>query len=142
MANELDQTAALAKRFFDSIEAGNIDAVGACYADNVAIWHNTDGLIEDKVRNLKVLRRFVGHIKGIKYDQRRLSVFAGGFVHQHVLRGTRPDGVAVELPAVLVCTVRDGKITRLDEYFDSAQVAVFTGSQGAGTNGATPLAKS
>jgi ketosteroid isomerase-like protein len=47
-------------------------------------------------------------------------------VQQHVLRGTRAlDGVRVALPACIVCAVKDGKITRLDEYFDSARVAEF-----------------
>ena len=39
----------------------------------------------------------------------------------------RRDGQRVSLPAVLVCRVHDGRITRLDEYFDSAHVAVFIG---------------
>jgi hypothetical protein len=52
-------------------------------------------------------------------------VFEGGFVHQHELRGVRADGVKLALPACLVCLVKDGKITRLDEYFDSARVAEF-----------------
>ena len=63
------------------------------------------------------------------YDDRRLDVFAGGFVQQHVLRATRVrDGAKVALAACLVCRVHDGKITRLDEYFDSAAVAAFTGA--------------
>jgi ketosteroid isomerase-like protein len=53
-------------------------------------------------------------------------VFPGGFVQQHVLRGTRKhDGERLALPACIVCAVKDGKITRLDEYFDSARVAEF-----------------
>lgn len=117
----------LAQRFFDSIEAGNIEAVADCYAEDVEIWHNTDLKVESKTQNLKVLRGFVGHIADIKYERRRLSVFSGGFVQQHVLTGRRPDGVSVELPAAIICAVRDGRIVRLDEYFDSAQVGTFVG---------------
>ena len=55
-----------------------------------------------------------------------LSPSRGGFVQQHVLRGTRKhDGARLALPAYVVCAVKDGKITRLDEYFDSARVADF-----------------
>jgi ketosteroid isomerase-like protein len=61
------------------------------------------------------------------YVDRRLAVFPTGFVQQHVLRGTRTqDGVVVELPACLVAEVADGRITRLDGYFDSAHVAELT----------------
>ena len=31
----------------------------------------------------------------------------------------------VRLPCAIICQVEDGKITRLDEYFDSAHVAEF-----------------
>jgi ketosteroid isomerase-like protein len=32
----------------------------------------------------------------------------------------------VELPACIVCSVADGTITRLDEYFDAAQVEAWS----------------
>jgi ketosteroid isomerase-like protein len=127
MLGEIERIETLAKTFFDCIETGDLDGVSACYADDVEIWHNTDRTTEDKSRNLKVLKGFTGYMSGIRYTNRRLAAFPGGFVQQHVLCARRPDGVAVELPAAIICAVRDGKITRLDEYFDSAQVATFTG---------------
>jgi len=53
------------------------------------------------------------------------------FVQQHELTGVRADGVAVRLSACIVCAVEGGLITRLDEYFDSAQVAKFIGAAAA-----------
>ncbi|MBB4632731.1 nuclear transport factor 2 family protein [Sphingosinicella soli] len=46
-------------------------------------------------------------------------------MQQHTLYGTRQDGERLTLPACMVCRVENGKITRLDEYFDSARVAEF-----------------
>jgi ketosteroid isomerase-like protein len=116
----------LAKRFFDSVEQGDIDALVDCYAPNAEIWHNTDELIQGPQDNKKTLSGMVTRIVDRLYDDRRVAVFDGGFLQQHVLRGTRvQDGVRVHLPACVVCTVKDGKITRLDEYFDSARVAEF-----------------
>jgi ketosteroid isomerase-like protein len=119
---------ALAKRFFDAVENGDIDTVFATYAPEAKIWHNTDGAEPTRDDNAATLKGFVRHISNRVYDERRLSVFDGGFVHQHRLRGTRPDGAAVALDACIVCAVENGRITRLDEYFDSAQVAEFTGT--------------
>jgi ketosteroid isomerase-like protein len=116
---------ALAKRFFDCVEAGDIDGLVACYAPHARIWHNTDGLEQSPEDNVATLKGFVSRISSRRYDERRVHAFRGGFVHQHLLRGVRGDGVAVSLPACLVCEVRDGRITRLDEYFDSAHVATF-----------------
>lgn len=116
---------ALAKRFFDAVEAGDIDTLRACYAPDARIWHNTDDAEQGPDDNAATLRGFVQRISNRVYANRRLQVFDGGFVQQHELRGVRADGVAVRLTACIVCAVRDGVITRLDEYFDSAQVAEF-----------------
>ena len=132
-----DQIRALAARLFDAIEAGDIEAVADCYAPDVVIWHNTDGVGQTREENLKTLAGVIRLLPERRYQERRLEVFDGGFVHQHVLAGVRADGAHVSLPAALICQVRDGKITRLDEYLDSGQVAAFVGrapSSAPGTN--------
>ena len=118
-------TAAFVARFFDAIEAGDIDAVAACYADDVVVWHNTDRLASDKAENLEVLAGFVKRTPFRRYEDRRVAVFPGGFVQQHVLKSARRDGTPVALHAAIVCAVRDGRIVRLDEYFDSAELAAW-----------------
>jgi ketosteroid isomerase-like protein len=121
-----DAMRALAKRFFDYVEAGDVDGLVACYAPDAKIWHNTDGLEQRPEDNRKTLKAMAERILDRVYDERRVAVHPGGFTHQHVLRGTRKhDGVRLALPACIVCQVKDGKITRLDEYFDSAHVAEF-----------------
>ena len=121
-----DAMRALAKRFFDCVEAGDIDGLVACYAPDAKIWHNTDEQIQGPEDNKKTLAGMVTRILDRVYDNRRVEVFPGGFLQQHVLRGTRKhDGVRLALPACIFCQVEDGKITRLDEYFDSARVAEF-----------------
>jgi len=108
------------------VEAGDIDGLVAGYAPDGEIWHNTDGLIQGPEDNRKTLSGMVTRIVDRVYDDRRVDVFPGGFVQQHVLRGTRShDGVRLALPACIICKVEGGKITRLDEYFDSAHVAEF-----------------
>ncbi|MCC7257297.1 MAG: DUF4440 domain-containing protein, partial [Gammaproteobacteria bacterium] len=37
-----DDITALARRFFDAIEQGDIATVRAIYAPDAVIWHNTD----------------------------------------------------------------------------------------------------
>jgi len=119
-----DAMRALATRFFDCIEAGDIDGMFALYAPDARIWHNTDGLEQTPIENGDGLKGFVTRILDRTYDDRRVQVLPTGFVHQHVLHGTRKhDGVRVEMPACIVCEVKDGRITHLDEYFDSAHVA-------------------
>lgn len=121
-----DAMRALAKRFFDCVEAGDIDGLIACYAPDAEIWHNTDEQIQSPEDNRKTLAGMVTRIVDRVYDDRRVEVFPNGFLQQHVLRGVRKhDGVRLALPACIICRVKEGKITRLDEYFDSARVAEF-----------------
>ena len=44
-----------------------------------------------------------------------------GVLQQHVLRGRLPNGAEVELHAAMYLQVRDGHITRIEEYLDSAR---------------------
>jgi len=123
--SEVADIEALAKRFFDCVEAGDIDGLVACYAPDAEIWHNTDGLESSKAQNLETLANFVQAIPVRRYEDRRLLVTADSFVQQHALRCPRADGSMRELAAAIVCQVKDGRITRLDEYFDSAQLAAW-----------------
>lgn len=118
-------TRAFAKRFFDAIEQGDVDTVRESYTPDVEIWHNFDDKIQSRDENLATLTGMVSRINDRKYDERQLEVFPDGFVQQHRLRGTRKDGAQVSLTAAIICRLRDGKIARLDEYLDSAHVAVF-----------------
>lgn len=118
-------TAQLANDLFAAIERGDVDAVADCYADDVVVWHNTDGIESTKAQNLAVLTGFVARVPTRRYENRRLIETSDGFVQQHLLVGVHANGKRVELPACIVCSVKDGKITRLDEYLDSAQVGAF-----------------
>jgi ketosteroid isomerase-like protein len=120
-----DAIRSLATRLFDAIERGDVDGVVDCYGPDLVVWHNFDGLEQSREDNLKTLAGLIERIGERRYEDRRLNVFEGGFVQQHVLTGVRKDGVRVSLPGVLVGAVRDGMITRLDEYLDSAHVAAF-----------------
>ena len=119
------QISDLAKRFFDAIEAGNIATVRAIYADNARVWHNTDGKETSREENIRTLEGFIGAVPTRRYTNRRLDVFETGFVEQHLLVGRLANGKDVSLPACIVCEVKDGRITRLDEYFDSAALATW-----------------
>lgn len=118
--------AAMAKSFFDAIEQGDIETMQNSFTPDAEIWHNTDELIVTPAQTAQTLTGMVARIKDRSYANRRLTAFPGGFVQQHVLTGKRThDDVEVRLPCAIICKVAGGKITRLDEYFDSAHVAEF-----------------
>lgn len=123
---EQDDIRAMAQRFFDAIEAGDIETMRDSFTPDAKIWHNTNELIVTRDQTAQTLTGMVARIKEREYAERRLTTFPGGFVQQHVLKGRRThDDVEVRLPCAIVCKVENGKITRLDEYFNSAHVAAF-----------------
>lgn len=118
-------TRALAERFFNAIEAGDADIVADSYTDDVAIWHNFTRAEQTKAENLATLQGMMGRLSDRSYHDRRVNIIEGGFVQQHVLSGTRKDGSRVSMPGILVCQVSDNRISRIDEYLDSADVTEF-----------------
>jgi ketosteroid isomerase-like protein len=112
----------VADRLFRAIEAGRIDLVGELYAADAVIWHNHDGVEQTPAENLRTLTWLVDNLTGVRYTGVRRSATATGFVQQHVLCVTNRAGTEVEIPACIVATVEDGRITRLDEYLDSRPI--------------------
>ncbi|MGA1766856.1 MAG: DUF4440 domain-containing protein, partial [Ilumatobacteraceae bacterium] len=51
----MEQIDAIANRLIAAIEAGDRDALGAVYADDVVVWHNTDQVEMTKEQNLASL---------------------------------------------------------------------------------------
>ena len=120
MSDDIESIKALAKRFFDAVENGDPDTLEAIYDPDVEIWHNTDRLTVTRAENLTTLKSFIQRAPKRSYQDRRLIAYPGGFVQQHLLIAEQPNGKVLELPACIVCAVANGRITRLDEYFDSA----------------------
>jgi ketosteroid isomerase-like protein len=108
-------------RFFAALEAGDIDTVRAIYAPDALIWHNDDLVDQPVEENLKVLAGLHKAVSGLHYEIIRRAPVADGVIQQHVLRGTLPDGQEVALHAAMYLQVKDGHVTRIEEYLDSAK---------------------
>lgn len=116
---------ALADRFFTTVAAGDIEAVSAMYTADARIWHNFDDVEQSREANLRQLRWFTTRLAGARYEDIRRVVLDDGFVQQHVLRGTAPDGTAVAVHAMMRVWCDGETISRIDEYLDPAQAAAL-----------------
>ena len=115
----------LANDFLDAIEHGDIKTVQSIYAPDAVVWHNTDNIAQPVADNLATLANFIKFVPQRRYTDRRIEAFDGGFVDQHLLKGRLASGKEVSMAACLICKVVNGRITRLDEYFDSAALATW-----------------
>jgi ketosteroid isomerase-like protein len=117
------RTEDVANRLFDAIERSDTAAIESLWGDDVKVWHTGDPKDNDRARALKVIRWFVDTTTERSYEVLDRRFFDGGFVQQHVLRAHRSDGTSIEMRVCIVIRVDDGLITRIDEYFDPADMA-------------------
>jgi len=112
---------ALAERLAEASNRGDTEEIARCYAPDARIWRNFDGQEQSVEEMFKVSRWINKRLSNRQYKVLRREAFPGGYMQQHVMTGTLPNGDAFELPACFVAFVKDGKVTRVEEYLDSAQ---------------------
>lgn len=113
----------VARALTQRLLAGDVAGVADLYHDDALVWRNLDDRALVKKQMIKVVTFLSTSVKDTRYSDIRVQATETGFVQQHVLEGIAPSGEPVRAFACLVATIRDGKIARLDEYLDSAQLA-------------------
>ncbi len=114
---------AFAADLMDAIQAGDGERMRGFYAPDAKLWHNTDRVEQSIDDNIRVLNWFVQTLPDREYKVLRREALPDGFVQQHVLSATLPDGTKWDMDACVVVRIVDGKIVRLDEYLDGVQSA-------------------
>jgi len=108
----------LAISIFDAFTRGDGAAVRTLCAPDFRVSQNGGAAM-----NLETLLGFTSAVlkvvKGFRYEDAVRSATATGFVEEHAVRGTLPDGTALNLSVCVVADVKNGKITTVREYFDS-----------------------
>jgi ketosteroid isomerase-like protein len=113
----------LCHELFDAIEHGDVERVARCYAPDMTMWWNVTGQESTRDDNLAAITAGKGLHRRRTYDDRVINTFDDGFVVQYTLNVVAHDGSKHTLWACLVAEVRDGLITRLDEYLDAGRFA-------------------
>lgn len=112
-------------RFIDALERGDGEAARTFYAPDAKLWHNFDDYEQSVDENLKTLAWMHRKLPVRRYRLVRREVLSDGWLQQHVVEAELPDGRPFRMSACCVIKMKDGLITRLDEYLDPAQAAVL-----------------
>lgn len=116
----------LAEDLFEAIADNDADRLrNEVYDPEVVVWHNNDNHEQRIDENIKVLGWLHHKIGSKRYEEVRRQPTPTGFVEQHVLRGTAPDGTELNVSACLVVRVLNGRIVRIDEYLDSSAISAI-----------------
>jgi uncharacterized protein len=130
--NTSESPVLIARRLVAAVMAKDADAMRQLYVPGAPIWHNFDGkeqTVDDNIRGMFWIHK---QLSNVVYDVQRLVEIPGGFLQEHVLRGTLASGEAFAMPACVVCMVENGRITSLREYLDSAHTVPLTSQGGKG----------
>ena len=118
--------AQLLDRIVVAAEAGDPSGLDGVYTEDAVIWHSHDNKTQTLAQNMKLLVMMDKWVGDREYADRRVYVYENGVAQTHTLRGTkRSTGERLELHAMVVCEITDGKISRLNEFLDPGEAARF-----------------
>ncbi len=127
-ATTAQATAEVADRLFAAIEKGDFAAVERMWSEDIAVWRSGARRDDEKKRALRVIDWFIGATTERHYEILDRQFFETGFVQQHILHAKGHVGQSISMRVCIVIRVGpDGLITRIDEYFDPAQIAPLLG---------------
>jgi ketosteroid isomerase-like protein len=114
----------------DHMEAarqGDYEKLKTFYTPDATFWINVTGSTKNVDEQFASVAGMRGRAANIEYVDVRVTPFEGGFVQQHRAVGDLPNGGSLNVHAVFICRMRDGKICKREEYLDSAAIAAVRG---------------
>jgi ketosteroid isomerase-like protein len=121
---DADAIADVADRLFDAIERADTATIEGLWDGDVLVWHSGDGEDNDRSRALRVIYWFIKRTTDRRYEILDRQLFDDGFVQQHILHANGRNGASISLRVCIVIKLgANGLISRIDEYFDPAEIA-------------------
>ena len=110
----------IAEAWTDAITAGDRVRIEGLLTEDFVMWRNVTGAVQGRSEFVDLAARLSDVLPGFRYEKAKRIATDEGFVQQHVVAGQGPSGKPFEAPACIICQTRDGRISRMDEYYDSA----------------------
>jgi ketosteroid isomerase-like protein len=120
MTDTQTSAADIVDRFFGALFTGDQATCQALFHDDGVVWHNYDQVEQPKNDALAALAGVAA--LNPQFELVGRDVIADGLVQRHVIHIALPQGGKVSIFAVQRIAISDGRISRIDEYMDSAQL--------------------
>jgi len=117
---------AVVDRFYELLGSGDIDGCIELFSSDAVVWHNYDATEVTATEALNQLRGLAASGSNIKVISR--DAISSGFVQRHVITRQTASGETMEMFAVHFLEVSNGKISRINEYFDLGQAGRLASS--------------
>jgi ketosteroid isomerase-like protein len=122
MTTENSAAKCVADEFVAALESGDEAELARLYHPGLRFTIRTTGAAFDRDAALRSFRTMWHHLHDVAVEVVDRQITERGFLSQQVLRATLGDGVRIEVPMCMIFELRDGRIYRIDEYFDAAAV--------------------
>ena len=116
-----DMAMKITARLFSALESGDIEAVRELYAEDVAVWHNFSNATQNKQQNLETLQGLIAVVETLEYAVLERVDLGDRVLQRHTLKCHLAGGRVFQIPACILVSVRNGKVSRIDEYLDTGQ---------------------
>ncbi|MCW2732308.1 MAG: hypothetical protein JWR13_3124 [Mycobacterium sp.] len=117
-------------KFVEALSTGDAARLDALFTDDAVIWHNYDQVGQPAREALAALAPLAALQP--RYEIAGRDVVDGACIQRHVVHITLPGGEPASIPAIQRIAMADGRIRRIDEYMDSAQMAAAIQAMQAG----------
>ena len=117
---ELTPHAGIARELLAAIVAGDRAAADQLYAEDLVVWHNYDGLDRNKAESLDLIEFLGRNYAGVQASDVRCDYLIDGYVQRTTYRVLDHAGVSSTFETMMRVWVRDGRITRVEEYSTGA----------------------
>jgi hypothetical protein len=107
-------------KFFAALFAGDVAECNALFTDDGVVWHNYDQQEQPKAEALAALAG-LGQLNPT-FEIVGRDIAGDTLVQRHVIRIALPGGNEASIPALQRISCVGGRIQRIDEYMDSAQM--------------------
>nr|WP_298105451.1 nuclear transport factor 2 family protein [uncultured Shinella sp.] len=131
MAVDRDEAMRLATFWGTVSEEHNVEKFATVLHDDFVMWYNFDPNNRSREEFVQTLQSAHAMFQDQKNEDLRITVTEEGFVLQATMTGVL-DGKRITSPYCLIAKIKDGKVIRGDEYFDTAQLTKKAGRPGEG----------
>ena len=112
----------IARAIFDAFQNGDVEAARALLCEDFSGSQN-GGPAMGRDALLGFSAAVKAKVPDFRYEDIVCTATDCGFVEEHTVRGTLPDGDEINLRLCVIGTVADGQINELREYLDTAAAA-------------------
>lgn len=131
MAENPEEVMRLAQFWAQVSEEHDVEKFATVLHDEFRMWYNFDPVDRTRSEFIETLKSAHAMFHDQVNENTRITLTEDGFVLQATMLGVL-DGKSISSPYCLVAKVKDGKVIRGEEYFDTAQLTKKAGRPGEG----------